>query len=134
SAYWYNGYIVSSEIGRGLDVFELVPSGLLSQNEIDAAKLVHFDYLNVQDQPKLVWPASFVVARAYLDQLARSNGLAPDQVSAARAALARAERLSGLERRDALAPLATQLKGECQGAAGPPRVAALAAEVKNLME
>src|SRR5207244_4232377 len=75
SAYWYNGYIVSSEIGRGLDVFELVPSGLLSQNEIDAAKLVHFDYLNVQDQPKLVWPASFVVARAYLDQLARSNGL-----------------------------------------------------------
>src|SRR5439155_1582919 len=56
SAYWYNGYIISSEIGRGLDVLELLPSGLLSQNEIDAAKLVHFDYLNVQDQPKLVWP------------------------------------------------------------------------------
>src|SRR2546429_2618786 len=58
SAYWYNGYIYSSEIGRGLDVLELVPSGLLSQNEIDAAKLVHFAFLNVQDQPKLVWPAS----------------------------------------------------------------------------
>src|SRR5213593_1217398 len=81
SAYWYNGYIYSSEIARGLDVLELVPSGLLSQNEIDAAKLVHFDYLNVQDQPKLVWPASFAVARAYLDQLARSNGLAPDKVA-----------------------------------------------------
>ena len=45
------------------------PSALLTQNEIDAAKLVHFDDLNAQDQPKLVWPASFVVARAYLDQL-----------------------------------------------------------------
>jgi hypothetical protein len=38
SAYWYNGYIYSSEIGRGLDVLELAPSALLSQNEIDAAK------------------------------------------------------------------------------------------------
>ena len=27
SVYWYNGYMVSSEIGRGLDIFELVPSG-----------------------------------------------------------------------------------------------------------
>src|SRR5438132_1240010 len=134
SAYWYNGYIVSSEIARGLDIVELQPSGFLSQNEIDAAKLVHFDYMNVQDQPKLVWPASFVVARAYLDQLARSNGLAPDQVAAARAALARAERLSGLERRDALAPLATQLNGDSQGAADPTRVQALAAAVKKLME
>ncbi len=115
SAYWYNGYIVSSEIGRGLDVFELLPSGMLSQNEIDAAKLVHFDYLNVQDQPKLVWPASFVVARAYLDQLARSNGLAPDKVAAARSALARAEQLSGQPRRDALTQLATQLNGDSRG-------------------
>ena len=69
SAYWYNGYIVSSEIARGLDIFELTPSGWLSQNEIDAAKTVHFDYLNAQEQPKLVWPPSFPLARAYLDQL-----------------------------------------------------------------
>jgi len=115
SAYWYNGYIVSSEIARGLDILELQPSGFLSQNEIDAAKLVHFDYLNVQDQPKLVWPASFVVARAYLDQLARSNGLAPDKVAAARSALARAERLSGPQRRDALTQLATQLNPDSRG-------------------
>src|SRR5207342_94408 len=58
SAYWYNGYIVSSEIARGLDIFELTPSAMISQNEIDAAKLVHLDYLNVQDQPKLTWPPS----------------------------------------------------------------------------
>ncbi len=132
SAYWYNGYIVSSEIGRGLDVFELEPSGLLSQNEIDAAKLVHFDFLNVQDQPKLVWPASFVVARAYLDQLARANGLALDKVSTARSALANAERLSGQPRRDALTQLATQLSGDAQGAADKAKVRTLAAAVGDL--
>ena len=27
SAYWYNGVIVSSEIARGLDIYELLPSG-----------------------------------------------------------------------------------------------------------
>jgi hypothetical protein len=58
SAYWYNGYIVSSEIARGLDIFELTPSEHLSHAEIDAAKQVRFDELNVQSQPKLVWPAS----------------------------------------------------------------------------
>jgi hypothetical protein len=132
SAYWYNGYIVSSEIGRGLDVFELLPSGLLSQNEIDAAKLVHFDYLNVQDQPKLVWPASFVVARAYLDQLARSDGLASAKVAVARAALARAERLSGQQRRDALAQLVTQLTGDASAAADQAKVRTLAGMVTDL--
>src|SRR5256885_5095916 len=118
SAYWYNGYIVSSEIARGLDILELQPSGFLSQNEIDAAKLVHFDYLNVQDQPKLVWPASLVVARAYLDQLARSNGLAPDKAAAMRAALARAERVSGPERREAACPLGIMRGGLWQGGRG----------------
>ncbi len=132
SAYWYNGYIISSEIGRGLDVFELEPSGLLSQNEIDAAKLVHFDFLNVQDQPKLVWPASFVVARAYLDQLARGNGLAVEKVSAARTALGNAERLSGPQRRDALAQLATQLTSDAQGAADKAKVRTLATAVGDL--
>ena len=120
SAYWYNGYIVSSEIARGLDIFELVPSGLLSQNEIDAAKLVHFDYLNAQDQPKLVWPASFVVGRAYLDQLERSHGLASERIAALRDGLARAERLSGQARREALNQLASQL-GTAAGTA--PRAA-----------
>ncbi|HEV8305882.1 MAG TPA: hypothetical protein VGQ25_13020 [Gemmatimonadales bacterium] len=132
SAYWYNGYLVSSEIARGLDIFELQPSGFLSQNEIDAAKLVHFDYLNAQDQQKLVWPASFAVARAYLDQLARGNGLAPEKVSAARNALASAERLSGQRRRDALTTLATQLTGDAAGAADQAKVRTLAAAVTEL--
>ena len=131
SAYWYNGVIVSSEIARGLDIFELKPSGFISQNEIDAAKLVHLEYFNTQDQPKFLWPASFVVARAYLDQVARSNGLAPDRLAATRTALARAERLSGNERREVLLQLATQLEGDAQGAPqGTLRT--LATEVRDL--
>jgi len=130
SAYWYNGVIVSSEISRGLDIFELTPSGFISQNEIAAAKLVQLEYFNTQDQPKFVWPASFTVARAYLDQVARSNGLAPERLAATRTALARAERLSGVQRREALLQLATQLDGDAQGA--PGRLRALAAEVRDL--
>jgi hypothetical protein len=91
SAYWYNGYIYSSEIARGLDIFELTPSPLLSQNEIDAAKLVHFDQMNIQDQQKLTWPAAFPVARAYVDQLQRSGGLSSAQLTAVRGALTSAE-------------------------------------------
>jgi hypothetical protein len=132
SAYWYNGYIVSSEIARGLDILELQPSAQLSQNEIDAAKLVHFDFLNVQDQPKLVWPPSFVVARAYLDQLARTNGLAPSRLAAVRMELARAEVLPKSQRKNALTRLATQLHGDIPGADDQAKVRTLAAAVRDL--
>jgi len=132
SAYWYNGYIYSSEIGRGLDVFELVPSGLLSRNEIEAAKLVRLDHFNAQSQPQIVWPASFVVARAYLDQLDRSKGLAPERVSAVRNELARAERLSGQQRRDALTQLVGQLAADAAAAADAAKVRALAGVVRDL--
>jgi hypothetical protein len=74
SVYWYNGVLVSSEISRGLDVMELLPSAELTRNELDAAKTVRLDYLNAQGQPKFVWPASFALARAYVDQLERSRG------------------------------------------------------------
>jgi hypothetical protein len=40
STYWYNGYIYSSEIARGLDILELLPGEFLSQSEIDAARAV----------------------------------------------------------------------------------------------
>jgi hypothetical protein len=132
SAYWYNGVIVSSEISRGLDIFELTPSAFISQNEIDAAKLVHLDYFNTQDQPKIVWPASFVVARAYVDQLARSNGLATDKVATTRTALASAEALSGQPRRDALTQLATQLNTDAATSTDPAKVRMLAAAVTDL--
>ena len=91
SAYWYNGNIYASEIARGLDVFELTPSQYLTQNEIDAAKSVHVADLNVQNQQKIEWPSSLVVARAYLDQLSRSQALPAKQVASLRKAIQSAE-------------------------------------------
>jgi hypothetical protein len=112
SVYWYNGYMVSSEIARGLDILELLPSEHLSQNEIDAAKSVRFEYLNAQEQPRIVWPASFSVPRAYLHPLERDQGMSFDRITSARRELDQAEKLSGTARRDALRRLATQLHGE----------------------
>jgi hypothetical protein len=132
SVYWYNGYMVSSEIARGLDIFELVPSALLSQNEIDAANTVRFDQLNAQEQPKIVWPPSFPLARAYLDQLTRSNGLTSDRISAVRAELARIERLSGQQRRDGLTQLATQLDTDASRGGDPAKARMLAGAVRDL--
>src|SRR4029077_17771505 len=122
SAYWYNGLIVSSEIARGLDVYELLPSGLITQNELDAAKTVHFDSYNTQDQQKFVWPPSFALARAYLHQLERSNGLAVGRIDSVRTALAGAERVTGQQRRTALTQLATQLNADVSGSADQGKV------------
>jgi len=87
SVYWYNGVMVSSEISRGLDIFELQPSAYISQNEIDAAKTVHFSYLNAQGQPKLTWPPTLALARAYVDQLEREHAMPADRIRAYRTAL-----------------------------------------------
>ncbi|MGD0444853.1 MAG: hypothetical protein ABSA39_13045 [Edaphobacter sp.] len=91
STYWYNGYIYGSEIARGVDVFKLVPNKYITQNEIDAASQVHVAELNVQNQDKFVWPANFVTAKAYLDQLARSNALDANRVASLKEAIAKAE-------------------------------------------
>jgi hypothetical protein len=132
SIYWYNGVMVSSEIARGLDVFELLPSAYLSQNEIDAAKTVHMDYLNAQGQPKFVWPATFSLSRAYVDQLARSNGLSTDRITAVRAALSAAEKASGQARRDALTALATQLGTDVSGSSDAAKMRLLEGSVRDL--
>jgi hypothetical protein len=132
SAYWYNGYIYSSEISRGLDIFELLPSGLISKNEIDAAKTVHFDYFNTQDQPKLVWPPSFALVRAYLDQLERNNGLAAEKIASTRAAVSAAEQLKGQAQKDALSKLSTQLHTDARSAGDQPKAHKLAFAVGDL--
>ena len=132
SAYWYNGVIVSSEIIRGLDIFELTPSTFISQNEIDAAKTVRMEYQNTQGQPKFVWPASFSLARAYVDQLARSNGLSGGRISAVRQSLDAAEKASGAQRRDALTKLASDLGGDVPGSSDGAKVQKLAGAVREL--
>ena len=91
SAYWYNGYIYGSEIARGLDVFQLLPSKFLTQNEIDAANLVHWNELNVQSQQKIDWPSQLVVARAYVDQLSRAQALPAKRIGELNQAITRAQ-------------------------------------------
>ena len=138
STYWYNGFIYGSDLGRGLDVLRLTPSAHLSQNEIDAAALVRLDEFNAQHQSRQTWPASFVVARAYLDQLERSRALTTDRVTSLRAAIDRADKApqnAPGERRAALEQL-DQLTGQLEAeAAKAPwrdqvRVKALAATIR----
>jgi len=131
SAYWYNGVIVSSEITRGLDIFELAPSAFISQNEIDAAKTVHYDYYNVQGQQPFVWPASFALARAYVDQLERSGGLASGRISAVRQQLSAAESGSA-NRATTLSALAGQLDSDAAGSRDAAKVRMLAGAVRGL--
>ena len=132
SVYWYNGVIVSSEIVRGLDVFELTPSALISQNEIDAAKSVRLEYLNAQGQPKFVWPPTFALAGAYLDQLERSGGLSASRIESTRRELTAAESGSGAERRQMLARIASELSGEAAGSRDAAKVRMLSAAVQEL--
>jgi hypothetical protein len=132
SAYWYNGHIVGSEMQRGLDIFELTPSAALTQNEIDAANMVHWEYLNPQTQPKAVWPAHIAVVRSYLDQLKRGNGISASRSAEIDAALtaAMAQPMSG--RMSALNTLAAQLDKDAGKARDKARVSAMAAEVRRL--
>jgi hypothetical protein len=131
-AYYWNGMIYSSELDRGFDVLELTPSAQLSANEIAAAKLVKLKEYNPQSQPKLVWPAAFVVVRSYLDQLVRNDGLAADRTTAVSAALDAAEKKSGAARSAALTALAKQVDGDASGAKDAARVRMMSGAIKQL--
>ncbi len=133
SAYWYNGNIYGSEIARGIDVFRLTPSEHLTQNEIDAALQVRSREFNAQQQPKVSWPDNFIVARAYVDQLARGKALPAARVSAIRDAIGRADRnrpdRASLDQVDGLAG---ELERDAGSASGrdAERMRALAATLK----
>jgi len=132
SVYWYNGSIVSSEIARGMDVAELIPSEHISQNEIDAAKSVRWTYLNAQGQPKIDWPPTFALARAFVDQLERKKCLSTARIAEVRQSLATAERTSGPARTTQLGTLATQLEGDARNSCDGPKVQMLRKAVTDL--
>jgi len=92
------------------------------------------DYLNVQGQPRYSWPASFAVARAYVDQLDRSKGLSDARISAVRQALSSAESASGSARNSALSQLASQLDADASGSRDSGKVRTLAAAVRDLAQ
>jgi hypothetical protein len=134
SAYWFNGNIYGAEIARGVDVFRLTPGDQLSQNEIDAAVAVRLDEFNAQQQPRVVHPPTFIVARAYLDQLNRSKGIATARSNALKAAIDRADRTNpDRAALDQLDTLANQLEQDAGAARGSDaeRLRALAATIKG---
>jgi hypothetical protein len=133
SAYWYNGHVYGTDMLRGLDVFRLLPSMHLSHNEIEAARLVRQEQWNPQMQERIVWPAAFPVARAYVDQLVRNRGLPVGRIGRVAEALNRAEEMgAGAARSAALARLAGQLDADARTAGDPERVRALAGVVREL--
>ncbi|HMD37097.1 MAG TPA: hypothetical protein VKH42_19115 [Vicinamibacterales bacterium] len=132
SAYWYNGIIISSEIARGMDIYELVPSGLITENELAAAKTVKMPYWNTQDQMKYTWAPSFVLAKAYVDQIERSKGLSSDVIASTKTTLANAEKASGGTRRTALTTLASQLNTAASSSSDQKKVKMLALTVTDL--
>jgi hypothetical protein len=132
STYWYNGYIYGSEIARGVDVFKLVPNKFLTQNEIDASNQVHFDELNVQNQPQIKWPKNFVVARAYIDQLTRGNAIPAKKIAALNAAIAKAESSpSDIGQLKSMAPGLEKDAASAKSPADAERLRALAAIIRE---
>lgn len=129
SVYWYNGLIVSSEIARGLDIFKLEPSPYITQNEIDAANTVELEYLNAQGQPKFEWPTTYALARAYVDQLHRGNGLSMDDIRELRIGIASAERTSDT---DVLRELAEELEDKATSSSQTEKVRNLANTLRGL--
>jgi hypothetical protein len=139
SAYWYNGNIYGAEISRGVDLFRLVPTQHLSQNEIDAAIQVRATEFNAQNQPRIKWPATSSVAKAYLDQLGRTNGISAERAKAVRDSLSKVDELrTGKERDaaarlDALTAVATQVEADAKTKTGRDamRLTALADTLKG---
>jgi hypothetical protein len=132
SVYWYNGVLVSSEIARGLDIFELTPSEHLSANEIEASKTVRLERLNAQGQPRYTWPPSFALARAYVDQLERSGGLTQAEIAAARTSLGEAEAADMAGRRTVLSALQQRMQSAAAGSSDAAKVRMLADAVRDL--
>ena len=110
-----------------------LPSPAVTRGFVRAyAKLVKLEVFNPQAQPKIVWPASFFVSRAYLDQLERNQGLNKDRLSEVKKELKNAEKKKGAEQADALRKLAGELDQDAQGAVDPARVKLLASSVNDL--
>lgn len=120
STYWYDGRIYGTEIARGLDVFELLPSEHLTENEIAAAAIAdQGEIFNPQQQFRVTWPAEPAVARAYIDQLQRSDALPKAVASKLDKALDRAASKLGSGAKDArLSKTLDSLASELDGASG----------------
>lgn len=132
SVYWYNGLIVSSEIARGMDIFDLTPSPYLTINEIEASKTVVLDYLNAQGHPMFKWPSTPALAKAYVDQLDRTKGLDASSLTVVRQGLANADAVPAKAKKKIFSKLADQVSGMASMAPNSEKVEMLAKTLKDL--
>ena len=120
---------------RGLDIFQLTPTKFLTQNEIDAAEAVRVAALNVQNQERIEWPRTLGVAKAYIDQLERSQVLPADQIAALRQAIQSAEsshlKQKELAKLKSLAPSLEKSAVTTKSAADSSRLQSLAEILKQ---
>jgi hypothetical protein len=139
SSYWYNGHIYGAEMARGIDVFRLKPSEHLSQNEIDAALQFRLQEFNSQNQPKVTWQPTTVVAKAYVDQLNRSKSISAERVRAINEGLSKVDSLrtgkegnakAALDQLDAVAAQ-VEADGKSKSGLDAKRYAALAETLRG---
>ncbi len=122
STYWYNGNLYASEIARGMDIFKLVPTQYVSQNEIDAATQWRATEFNAQNQPLVKYEPTTAVAKSYLDQLNRTKGISAERAKAVTDGLAKVDQLrTGKEGNakaslDALDAVAAQVAADAKAA------------------
>jgi hypothetical protein len=91
--------------------------------------------LNVQNQERIEWPRTLVVAKAYVDQLERSQALPGDRIAALRQALQSAESShmskSSLAKLNSLGMSLDKSTATTQSAADSTRLQALAEILKQ---
>jgi hypothetical protein len=113
SAYWYNGFLFGSEIGRGFDAYGLLESSQVSANEIIAASEWQLGRFNAQHQPRVSHAPSFAVARSFRDQAVRAGTLSGELLAQVDKFVDRAEKYSETHQQSAavaqLNALANQL-------------------------
>jgi len=89
----------------------------------------------VQNQQKLEWPAKLVVAKAYLDQVERSQALPADRIAALRSAIQSAESShlskSKVAKLQSMAPSVEQSASSAKSPADAKRLQALADILKH---
>ena len=84
----------------------------------------------MQNQQKIEWPAKLVVAKAYVDQLSRSQALPADKITALQKAIQSAESShmsnDALANLKSMAPSLANDAGSAKGPADATRLKALA--------
>ena len=111
-------------------MFKLVPNKFITQNEIDAANQVHFDELNVQNQPKVVWPAEFRSSASVYRPINSKQRIPAKRIAELEGVIAHPNRKK-VAQRNAMAEILDAAAAQAKTPADAKRMRALAAILKQ---